>query len=93
MLTNLTDNIFDNAIKTGLVLIVWLTEWHAPSLALGNRVSKIATKAKVFGIDVDQEIELAMRFSVRGVPTLMLFQDGQLITRETSLTADLEKQI
>ena len=93
MLTNLTANTFTDTTKTGTVLVVWLASWHAPSLALGNRVQKLISKSKIFGVDVDQETELAMQFSVRGIPTLMLFQDGQLIARETTLTPELQGQI
>lgn len=93
MLTNLTTSTFDDAIKTGSVLVLWGAEWHAPSQALANRLQKMALKVKMFGVDIDHEFDLTTRFSIRGIPTLMVFTDGQLVARDAMFTPAIQALI
>ncbi len=54
-----------------------------------------AGKLKVGKVDVDNNQELATQFSIRAIPTLLLFKDGQI--KETMVGAvgkkDLEKKL
>ena len=45
---------------------------------LGNRVS-------IIKIDVDKNQSLAAKYQVRGVPTLMLFKNGEQVWRQSGL--------
>ena len=40
-------------------------------------------KVRILKIDVDKNPEIANRFKVRGVPTLVLFKEGKLLWRES----------
>ena len=93
MLTNLTLKIFNEAIKSGSALVVWGTDWSAPSHALENRLRKLPLTVKLYGVNVDQELDLVVRYGIRGIPTLTLFKNGQLIAQETTLTPILQEQI
>ena len=73
------DNFKDTIEKGGIVFIDWWAEWCGPCKAFAPVYQRVAaanpdiTFAK---IDTDKEQELATAFSIRSIPTLMIFRDG-----------------
>lgn len=69
------------------VLVDFGAVWCGPCKMLDPIVEELAGdwdgKVKVVHIDVDHSPNTAMQFQVMGVPTLMLFQDGQPVERMT----------
>jgi len=54
---------------------------------------KVGTKASIIKIDVDKNQDLAAKLGVRGVPTLLVYKEGQLKWRESGVrqVAELEQ--
>ena len=69
------------------VLIDFTAVWCGPCKMLDPVVKQLANdwdgKVRVFKLDVDDNPDLAMNYQVMGVPTLMLFKDGQPVERVT----------
>ncbi|MDD5466529.1 MAG: thioredoxin [Anaerolineales bacterium] len=69
------------------VLVDFTAVWCGPCKMLEPVVKQLAVdlegKARVVKLDVDENPDLAMRFQVMGVPTLMLFVDGKPLQRVT----------
>lgn len=69
------------------VLIDFFTEWNEPSVAMHPVMIDVAAalgdKAKVIKIDVDKNQELAEALRIKGLPTLMIYKDGQMIWRQS----------
>ena len=65
------------------VLIDFWATWCGPCRMLAPTVAAIAEEKadvlKVGKVDVDQEPELARRFGIMSIPTLILFKDGQAV--------------
>jgi thioredoxin 1 len=63
------------------VLVDFSAEWCGPCKMMGPVLEqlkgKMADKIKILKVDVDNNRELASRYNIRSVPTLMLFQDGK----------------
>ena len=63
------------------VLVDFTAVWCGPCKMIDPIVSQLAVewagKVKVVALDVDDNPDLAMQYQVMGVPTLMLFIDGQ----------------
>ncbi len=73
---------FDSDVKESPipVLVDFSATWCGPCKMLAPTIEKIAKdyegRAKVFTIDIDQARELATKFGIRGVPTVILFKGG-----------------
>lgn len=69
------------------VLIDFYTEWSEPSVAMHAVVKEVASllgaDAKVIKIDVDKNPELADALRIKGLPTLVIYKDGQMIWRQS----------
>ncbi|CAH0337030.1 MULTISPECIES: co-chaperone YbbN [unclassified Flavobacterium] len=69
------------------VLIDFYTDWNESSVAMHPVIRDVAAalgdKAKVIRIDVDKNQELANALRIKGLPTLMLYKQGQMIWRQS----------
>ena len=86
MLT-LTEQTFDEEIKgaVGPVLVDFWAEWCGPCKMIAPVLDEIAAdnpgKVRIAKINIDENLELARRFEVMSIPTLILFKDGEIQLR------------
>jgi thioredoxin 1 len=79
------DSDFDQQILKASVpaLVDFWAAWCGPCRAVGPVVEELATeyagKVKVAKLNVDDNKETPARYGVRGIPTLILFKDGQVV--------------
>ncbi|MBU1693596.1 MAG: thioredoxin [Verrucomicrobia bacterium] len=80
-LMELTDKSFDAQIAQGVTLVDFWAPWCGPcriqTPILEALAGKIGGKAAIAKINVDDFPDIAARFNVRGIPTLILFKAGQ----------------
>ncbi|MEM7305095.1 MAG: thioredoxin [Planctomycetota bacterium] len=94
----LDDRGFDREItqSKGAALVDFSAEWCAPCRALGPTVDAVANdfagRATVAKVQVDDSPELANRFGVRSIPTLIFFRDGEEVDRVVGALSYAELQ-
>jgi thioredoxin 1 len=81
------------------VLVDFWAEWCGPCKMIGPLLDEIADekvgKMKVGKVNVDENQELATKFGIRAVPTLLLFKGGQIKEQMVGMVGkkDLEKKL
>jgi thioredoxin 1 len=80
-----TDANFDaDVLKSSqLALVDFWAEWCGPCRLLGPTISSIAddfqNRVKVYKMNVDENPSTPAKFHIRGIPTVLLFKNGQLV--------------
>ena len=93
-----TDATFDKDVLNSdvPVLVDFWAEWCGPCRMMTPTVDAIANdyagKVKVGKVNVDENGGTAMRYNVRGIPTLLLFKGGQIVEQKVGAVGKPELQ-
>ena len=105
LIQHVTDDTFEpEVLKSDLpVLVDYWAEWCGPCKAIAPILEEVAKqysgKLKIAKLDVDANTEVPKKFNIRGIPTLMLFKNGNMeamkvgALSKSQLTAFLDSNI
>jgi thioredoxin 1 len=83
MLKHIKDSAeFNNETAKGKVLVDFFATWCGPCKMLAPIVEKVASEHEditVLKIDVDEVPDVAAKYGIRSIPTLILFEDGKAV--------------
>jgi thioredoxin 1 len=82
----LTESNFDEIVNSGKPVMVdfWAT-WCGPCRAIAPIIDELSTeyegKAVVAKCDIDANNDIALRFGIRNIPTLLFFKNGEVVDK------------
>ena len=81
---------FSNLIKGQTpVLVDFYADWCQPCKVLSPTIQKVANQldgqVKVIKINVDRNREVSTRYNIRSIPTLVLFNEGKVVWRQSGV--------
>jgi thioredoxin 1 len=85
----LTDGNFEQETSSGVVLVDFWAPWCGPCRLIAPSVEALASeyegRATIGKMNVDENPEVPMRFMIQGIPTLLLFKNGEVAERIVGL--------
>ena len=105
LIKQLSDASFDTEVLKAStpVLVDYWAEWCGPSKMIAPILDEVASayqgRLTVAKMNVDDNREVPAKFGIRGIPTLMLFKNGQLVATKVGalskaqLTAFIDQQL
>jgi thioredoxin 1 len=105
LIKHTTDATFDADVlkSTTPVLVDYWAEWCGPCKMIAPILDEVATgyegKLQIAKMNVDENREIPAKFGIRGIPTLMLFKNGELAATKvgalskSQLTAFIDQQL
>lgn len=89
------NSTFDEIINSEKpVLVDFYADWCGPCQMLGPILKEVkdtlGERISIIKINVDNNQEAAHHYRVKGVPTMMLFQEGKLLWRQSGVVSKIE---
>jgi len=79
----LNNDNFEQTVKEGVSLVDFWAPWCGPCRMLAPVIDELAAdfdgKAKICKVNSDEEQDLAVKFGVRSIPTILFMKDGVVV--------------
>lgn len=93
-LINLEKQDFNELTKEGLVLVDFYAMWCGPCKMIAPILEELSNEVDntIVKVDVDRHPEISQQYNIMSIPTLVLFKNGQEVTRRSGFqTKDMLK--
>jgi len=85
LIEHLTAQNFTHKTKSGVVLVDFWASWCMPCKMMAPILNEVAEATEetvsIYKLNVDEQQEVAARYGIRNIPTMILFKDGKEVER------------
>ena len=99
----LDDQNFEQTIAKGVTLVDFYADWCGPCKMIAPILEEVSSeyseRVKIAKLDVDHNQATSMKYGIRGIPTLMLFKEGNIVAThvgaltKSQLTAFIDSNV
>ena len=79
----LTKENFDEVVSNGVSLVDFWAPWCGPCRMIAPVIEELAEdyegKANICKVNTDEQQEIAVKFGIRSIPTILFFKDGEIV--------------
>ena len=79
----LTNDNFDATVAEGVTMVDFWAPWCGPCRMIAPVVEELAEdfegKAKITKVNTDEQQEIAVKYGIRSIPTILFFKDGEMV--------------
>ena len=79
----LTNADFEATLQEGVSLVDFWAPWCGPCRMIAPVIEELANdydgKAKICKVNTDEEQDIAVKYGIRSIPTILFFKDGQVV--------------
>jgi len=79
----LTKDNFDATVAEGVSVVDFWAPWCGPCRMIAPVIEELAEeyegRAKICKVNTDEEQEIAVKFGIRSIPTILFFKDGEIV--------------
>lgn len=92
MAFEITDSNFQDEVinKEGVAVLDFWAEWCGPCRAIAPIIEKLSTeydgKALVGKVNVDHNPEIAMKYGITSIPTILIMKNGEVVKKHVGYT-------
>jgi len=85
LIEHLTAQNFAHKTKSGIVLVDFWADWCMPCKMMAPILNEVAEAtdgtATIYKLNVDEQKQVAAKYGIRNIPTMILFKDGKEVER------------
>ena len=84
MVKDITDQTFKELSSNGKVVVDCFAEWCGPCKMLSPIIDELAeelTNVNFYKLNVDESVEVVRKYNIMSIPTILIFNDGELVNQ------------
>jgi len=79
----ITNENFDATVASGVTMVDFWAPWCGPCRMIAPVIEELAAdfegKATIAKVNTDEQQELAVKFGIRSIPSILFFKDGEVV--------------